>query len=233
VRLIVIGCEYVGKTTLTRQITGWMEQSLGRGEWGAYGWHDHFVRPFGEGTGPEVEEEIKHVMAMPPKLLEKYSRYMTQYHMADAFMILDTHHLLVNWYYADAVYAPLYYGYGGRDQYADRQEMARHYDAEVMKREPRTVLVHLKASAEVVRQRRAAAPHEWDILQDQDIETVLQRFQEEYIRAGLRRRFEIDTSSLSIEETFAEFLTKMEPHFSETDRLLFLAHERGIQRAQR
>ena len=39
---------------------------------------------------------------------------------------------LIDWYYSDAVYAPLYYGYGGPGQYAERRLIARSFDAEAM-----------------------------------------------------------------------------------------------------
>jgi thymidylate kinase len=220
-RIIMIGCEYAGKTTLAAEMSRWLEENMGVEQFGQYRWHDHFELPFHEGEGPDADLEAEQVLAMTPTLLEKYSRYMIHYHM---FFFLDNHHLLVNWYYADAVYAPLYYGYGGTDEYADRQVMARHYDAEVMETAPDTVLVLLKASPEVIRQRKANNPHHREILKDTDVETVLRRFEEEYQRSGLRRRFMLDTTSVTIEETFQEFLRKMEPHFTQEDRLAMLTH---------
>ena len=224
-RIIMIGCEYAGKSTLAAEISKWLERSMGSAQHGVYGWHDHFVVPFSEGEGPEVEQEIEQVLAMPPKLLEKYSRYMIQYHYGHGFY-LDNHHLLVNWYYADAVYAPLYYGYGGADEYADRQLMARGHDKEVMEMAPDTVLVHLKTSPDVVRERKAANPHPRCVLKDADIEFIVQRFEEEYIRSGIRRRFELDATEASAEELLQEFLLKMEPHNTEKDQLAIWAHER-------
>jgi len=221
----MIGCEYAGKTTLAAEVGKWLEENMGRAQFGGYGWHDHFVLPFGEGSGPEVEEQAEQVLAIKPALMEKYSRYMIHYHLG-RFFYLDNHHLLVNWYYGDAVYAPLCYGYGGRDEYSDRQEMARHYDAEVMSIAPDTVLVLVKASPEVIRQRMNGNPHPHCILKDQDVELVLQRFEEEYNRSGIRRRFMLDTTNATVQETFQEFLRQMEPHFTEADRLALLTHER-------
>jgi len=221
-RLIIIGCEYVGKTTLAARILKWIEEKMGHP---ICGWHDHFVLPFTEGPEPDATEEAEQVYALKPKLLEKYSRYMIEYHLNDAFYG-DNHHLLINWYYGDAVYAPLYYGYGGKDQYADRQAMARGHDASLMHKAPDTVLIHMKASAETVRRRMAAEPHTRCILKgrDQDIETILQRFQEEYDRSGIRRRFELDTTNATPEETFQQFLKQMEPHMTVPDLLQLLRH---------
>jgi len=220
-RIIMIGCEYAGKTTLGAEIAKWLEENMGT----PCGWHDHFVLPFAEGSGSEVEKEAEQVLAMKPALLEKYSRYMIDYHFNHAFY-QDNHHLLVNWYYGDAVYAPLYYGYGGPDEYADRQAMARRYDVEIMSGAPDTVLVLVKASAEAIRQRMAETPHPWCILKDQDVELVLQRFEEEYTRSGIRRRFTLDTSNTTVKETFQAFLRQMEPHFTGKDQMALLTHER-------
>jgi len=73
-RLIIIGCEYTGKTTLVAEIFKWLEENRGRDQFGNPLLHDHFVLPFVQGSGPEVEEEAEQVLAMKPKLLEKYSR---------------------------------------------------------------------------------------------------------------------------------------------------------------
>lgn len=218
-RLIVIGCEYTGKTTLADKIHRWMIDNMGEP---LMGWHDHFVLPFEEGSGPEVDEETEQLLALKPRLLEKYSRYMIDYHFN---FFTDTHNLLVNWYYGDAVYAPLYYGFGGKDEYADRVEMARYYDAKVMKMAPDTVLVHLKATPEAVRQRREANPHKHCILKDADVETVLERFEQEYNHSGIRLRFTLDTTESTPESTFAEFLRKISPTLNERDRLALLTHE--------
>lgn len=222
-RVILMGCDYTGKTTLAEGISNWLDEKMGPAQFGKYAWHDHFERPFAEGPEEEIEQEAQEVLAMSPGLLEKYSRYMIHYH-AGAFY-LDNHLLLVNWYYADAVYAPLYYGYGGRGEYADRQVMARTYDAKVMSKAPDTVLALLKASPEVVRQRMADDPHRWSVVKDEDVELVLERFEEEYTRSGIRRRFTLDTTETTIEETLAEFLSKMEPHLTQSDKLALLYHQ--------
>jgi thymidylate kinase len=224
-----MGCEYTGKTTLAQGISTWLEENMGPAQFGDYFWHDHFVRPFAEGPEEEIASEAQEVLAMSSDLLEKYARYMINYHASD-FFYSDNHHLLVNWYYADAVYAPLYYGYGGRGEYADRQVMARSYDAKVMKVAPDTTLVLLKASPEAVRARRAENPHRWCPIEDEDVELVLDRFEEEYARSGIRRRFTLDTTNTTVEDTLADFLEAMEPHLTQSDRLALIAHRRGNDR---
>jgi hypothetical protein len=223
-RIIMIGCEYAGKTTLTAEISRWLERNLGRPQFGQYMWHDHFVFPFAEGEGEQVETETAHILAMPPSLLEKYSRYMIHYHLV---FYQDSHHLVVNWYYGDAVYAPLYYGYGEPDGYADRGLMARSYDAKVMQEAPDSVLILVKASPDVIRRRMAQGPRPQCPLQEQDVELVLQRFEEEFKRSGIRRRFTLDTSSATVAETLQTFVKEMEPHLTADDRLAMLTHRRA------
>ncbi|MGH7861273.1 MAG: hypothetical protein ACREOS_03440 [Candidatus Dormibacteraceae bacterium] len=220
-RLIIIGCEYVGKTTLAGGITTWLAQTLGGA---SMGWHDHFVLPYIENPGPDSEEDAEQILTLRPALREKLQRYMIQYHFHPEFY-LDNHHLLVNWYYADAVYAPLYYGYGGPGQYADRWRLARSWDREVMEVAPDTVLVLMKASPDVIRARRRENPHRHCILQDADVERVLERFQEQYNASLLRRRFILDTTETSVAETLDEFVRRVEPHLTSADQLRILSHQ--------
>ena len=217
-RLIIIGCEFVGKSTLAARIKAWGEEALG-GLTSSF--HDHFVFPDEEAN----EEEQKQLMAMVPSLKEKYQRYMINYHFHPAFYS-DNDHCTVGFYYSEAVYAPLYYEYGGPGAYADRAKMVRAWDHEVMQIAPDTVLVLMKASPEVIRQRMVKLSERKTILQEKDIEFVLQRFDELFDGSLIRKKFTLDTSANTIEETFAEFLPKMAPHFTQTDRLRMLTHQR-------
>ena len=215
-RLIIIGCEFAGKSTLAAGIKEWSEKTFG-GLTSSF--HDHFVFPDGEAN----EEEQKQLMAMVPSLKEKYQRYLINYHFNPAFYS-DNDHCLVGFYYSEAVYAPLYYGYGRPGEYADRANMVRACDHEVMQIAPDTVLVLMKASPEVIRQRMASHPEHKSVLQEKDIESVLNRFDELFAGTLIRRKFTLDTSTSSIEETLAEFLKNMQPHFTQNDRLRMLTY---------
>jgi hypothetical protein len=120
--------------------------------------------------------------------------------------------------------------------------MVSAWDHEVMQIAPDTVLVLMKASPEVIRQRMAAHPGRKSVpscslplseakgsragLQEKDVEFVLKQFDELFSGSLIRRKFTLDTSTASIEETFAEFLKKMEPHFTLIDRLRMLTRKR-------
>ena len=93
-----------------------------------------------------------------------------------------------------------------------------------MKYRPDTVLVLVRASAEVVRSRMRSAPHPDGVVRDEDIELVLQRFDEEFARSAIVNKFTLDTTESTPEETFEEFLCKMEQFWTEGDRLRMLTH---------
>ena len=229
-RLLLVGCEYAGKTTLAHQIVEWSKRTLG----GFSHFHDHFTIPSSE-LSPEAKDEYR---AVSPQLKEMIQRFMMQYHMSAEFYSHADHNLM-GFHIEEAVYAPLYYGYGGENSGApfrspkgQRTEMARHMERQILERAPNTVLVLVKASPEVIR-RRMSEPDEKDggprdsepfgiptrgVVQGRHIEYVLQRFEEEYGNSLISRRFVLDTTSATVDETLAEFVMQVEAHLSEADR---------------
>ena len=244
-RLTIIGCEYAGKTTLAVQLSKWMIEAMGIP---FVRWHNHFVVPRldghlivrAEGDGhtalPGKQEgdlntvaEEEQILTLMPSLLEQLQRHNIWRHLHPD-MYREDDCLMVNAYYADAVYAPLYYGYGEPGSFSDRRRRARAWDAEVTKLAPDTVLVLVKASADVIRRRMEESPRPRSILKEQDAELVLRRFQEEYDDSLIGRRFTLDTSDASVDETFQEFLTQMRPHLSQVDHLRIVSHREALRR---
>ncbi len=219
-RLIIIGCEYVGKTTFVGELRKWMLDTLGSC---TTSFHDHFVMPFGEGSGPEEDEKAQQILHMNRALLERHVDYMTNYHLGSGFYD-ENDHCVVNFYFGDAVYAPMYYGYGGAGQYADRRVMARYYDKKVMEIAPDTVLVLLKASPEVIRQRMQANPHPLSPLLEKDVDVVLGRFAEEFEASLIRRKMTLDATTASPAEMLQEFVKQIERYLNQNDKLRILAH---------
>jgi thymidylate kinase len=221
VRLIIIGAEYTGKTTLANNIRGWMKEQMGDP---TVMLHDHFLPSIGEGRrGVTPEEEEAEFLRLKPFALEMYMRYMIHYHLGHHFYA-DNDHLVVNWYYGDAVYAPIYFGYGGPGEYADRHVMARSHDAEVMSLAPDTVLVYLTATPEAIRERMRAAPRPDSRVREEDINIICDRFATEFASTLIRRRVTVDTTNSSPEETLREFLQRMGPHFTYADRTRVISH---------
>ena len=253
VNLIVIGCEYAGKTTLAVGISGWMIEAMGLN---MVVWHDHYVvprsassstsegghlnivrpgadapdTPYGAHVIREADEEDerdaelqREVLEMSPRLLEQFQRHMIWRHLHHS-LVRDNHdYLSINFYYADAVYAPLYYGFGEPGSFADRTRRARHWDAEMLGMAPDTVIVLVKASPDVIRERMRAAPRPRMLLKEADVEHVLERFEEEYDSSLFMRRIGLDTSEASDEQTLARFADEIGPHLSEVDLLRMTA----------
>ena len=184
------------------------------------GFHDHFTVPSNEVS----EEDRDQLAALSPRLKEMFQRYSVEYHLSESFYS-DPDHILVGFHIEEAVYAPLYYGYGGKGEYAERSAFARRAEAEIMLKAPDTVLVLLKASSNVIAQRMKETPHHRGAVQEKDIEVVLERFDEEFRDTLIRKHFVLDTSNATVEETLKEFVSNIEHHLTDADRLRILAHQ--------
>ena len=230
-RLIIVGCEYSGTTTLTTEVCRWAERVMG----GNFCFHDHWKIPHfafdaqNHATVTLTEAEQKEVLALSHTTKEMIGRYNIAYHMPTDYEGPD--YIMVGFYMDDTVYAPLYFGYGGEDeiQGGPRTEYSRHLEMSILGTLPDVVLVLLKASPEVIARRMKANPHQNGALQEKDIEYVLQRFDEEYERSVIGRKFTLDTSTATVEETLEQFVKQIEPHLSEADWLRVHTH-RSLQR---
>ncbi len=212
-RLILIGAEYAGKTTLANAITAWLKQTTGGGRT----FHDHFTIPPSE--LPEAEQE--EFLRMSPELQAMYQRYSNEYHLLPSFYA-DPDHMLVGFHIEEAVYAPLYYSYGDSDDFS---AAARAMEQRILEQAPDTVLILLKASPEEIAKRMRETPHKHQVLQEKDIKHVLQRFEEEYEQSLLDRKFLLDSTSAQLEDTLAEFVARIDPFLSQSDRLRMMTHQ--------
>jgi hypothetical protein len=226
-KLILAGCEYSGTTTIANALYDWAERALGANFRII---HDHWKIPHTSGHSPTdevhflTEEEYQQVLALSPKLKEMTQRHSLVYHTP--YEPTDSDLLLIGYVFDEAVYAPLYFGYGGPGGAGDRSMYARHLEHRFLKAAPETVLVHVKASAQVIAQRMNENPHPNGVLREKDIDYVLKRFEEEVWKSLILRRITLDTSAATVDETFKEFLRQMAPHFTEKDRLALLTYQR-------
>ena len=238
-RLLLIGTEYAGKTTLAEGFSRWMIAAM---DLPFVRWHNHFVAPeldrhlvvwadeedTGSRPGKQLDEEfgeheLDEVMALSPSLLEQFQRHMVWRHLHPDTFRDDADALFIQGHYADAVYAPIYYGYGEPESFSDRRQRAREWDRELLEAAPDTVLVLVKASAEVIRQRMSKAPRPRGILQGDDVELVLRRFDEEYSDSLIQRRIVIDTTDLTPERAVASLGTGLGPFLSQHDLMRMAA----------
>ena len=125
-RLILVGCEYSGTSTLGYLIGRWAKEALGDD----FGFHDHWQIPHvshpnipegkthdemiddflaGKGIDPSLtghtDEENRAFLALTPKQQEAFQRYHMEYHVADTFYE-DPHHNQIGFHINEAVYAP-------------------------------------------------------------------------------------------------------------------------------
>jgi len=229
--IFLIGCEFTGKTTLGSRIVQWQQDHMADTGKGLH-FHDHFTIP-----NAEMSAESKaSFLATTPQIKEMYQRFMIVYHMQpETYRRPDKHHM--GFFIEEAVYGPLYYGYGGseagasiRSPEGQRTKMARAFEEEILKHCPQMVLVLMKATPEVIRERMRRNEPVYaqggfgfgvptrGVVQDKDVEHVLERFEQEYQWSNLRNKFTLDTSDATVDETIAEFLAKNEPFISDVDK---------------
>ena len=228
-RLIIIGCEYSGTTTLSFELAKW-GQKQGY-EWDLSSFHDHwkiphvntFITPKTDSekkaliaeypdsargdwsrTGlTKVEQEM--ILGLTPRLKEMFQRYHLEYHISRAFYERGDH-IMVGAHIEEGIYAPLYFDYGGPGEKGDRKLSMRVVEKHILDITPDTVLLLIKASPEVIKSRMHSTPHDKGCLKEQDIEYVLQRFEEEYQASLLKNKCIIDTSTATIQESFNELV---------------------------
>ena len=244
--LILTGCEYAGTTTL-----GWAISQWARSVMGGYHWfHDHWKIPhvnhpaggdlaathrlyeeWAAGKGPDPtriglsSDERKQLLSLSPQLREMFQRYHVHYHVRPSFYKDMPDHNIIGMHVDEAVYAPLYYGYGRAGEYSDRGWHLDDIEKAILELAPHTVSVLVKAAPEVIRRRMRESPHEDALVQDKDVEYVLRRFEEEHERSSIKNKLTIDTSAATFEESLAEFLEKYEPFIPDADKTRMLVHK--------
>ena len=233
-RLIITGCEYTGKTSLAVKISDWMIAAFGLP---FVRWHDHFVPPFldrhttivselhsNSGLGKKPSDEfddydLEQVNSLRPKVLEQFQRHNIWRHVHPSGLGAETDFLVLDFYYAEAVYAPIYYGYGVKNSFSDRSARAREWDAELLKFAPDVILVLTTSSPATIKTRIASNPHLKSLVKELDVEMILERFEEEFTNSTIKRRLKIDTSDSSVKESLVEFKKAVLPYLTSHDRL--------------
>ena len=227
--LILIGCEWAGKRTLGNEIAKWWAEQTGNEHHppptGIH-FHDHYTVPHVVHIGGHEhhqDQSEEDILKLNPGLLEHFQRYQIEYHFQRSFISAGDH-WNIDWYYADAVYAPHYWGYGRPGEYADRRETRMVWDRDVMDLMPDSVLVLVKTTPDVIRQRMAQGDslypqrHTNTMFKAEDAEYILGRFQEEFDNSLIRQRFAIDTTNPTPQGSLQEFVTKIDSYLTPSDR---------------
>ena len=226
--LILIGCEWAGKRTIGNEIAKWWAEKTG----GKHNpppegihFHDHYTVPHVVHIGGHdhhKEQSEKDILKINPGLLEHFQRYQIDYHFQPGF-VNSQDHWNIDWYYADAVFAPFYWGYGGPGEYGDRREMRKHCDKQVMELMPDCILVLVKASPETIVKRmgNGHSPypdrHTNTMFKKEDSKYILDRFEEEFSDSLIKQKISLDTTNSSPEESLNEFVEKVSPFITADD----------------
>ncbi len=228
-RLLLIGCEYVGTTTLADGIQQWSHKVMGEGK-GLVAYHDHWKIPDISGhRGLDDEnlftpEEQEQILALTPKAKEMIQRYSITYHITPE-ALRNPDYLSIGLHIENAIYAPMYFGYYVGEQAWARQAILDHFEESIVNLAPDMLLVLLKASPETILRRMKEIPHPNPVLQEADIKRALDEFEAEYERSAIRNKFSIDTDQGTQEETLERFLEQFEPYLNESDKLRILTHQ--------
>ncbi len=200
-KIIAVGCEYTGVTSLFDGLMDWGNK---RGI--KFHLDDHFTIPDRQHLTPE--DQIT-VTQLSPALKQRWQQMQIVYHVR-LINLLD-HILLGGFHIEEEVYGPLYY-YPGNLAHGSRE-----FETEMPKE---SILVHLTARSEVIQSRMDANPHEYNLLKKEDIPMILARFEEEVNKSWLKRKIEIDTSDLNPDQLTQTFLEKARPLMNAQDLLI-------------
>ena len=214
-RLVITGIEYSGKSSLGEALCEWIRTTMGQEETGT---HDHYWPNISHQD--LTDEEQKYLLGLSPRLKELVMRNTSDYHVQHSFYgPSEPDHIVIGAHIEDAVMGPFYYGYGSSDDIQARSTIVNPIlEAEILRNGPDTVLVHLKASVDVIRQRMNDSPHPNSVLQGKDVPIILGRFEEEVAGSKLGQRIVIDTSGKTVEQTLNEFVQELEPYLTDIDR---------------
>lgn len=221
-RLVIAGCEYSGTSTLTFAIDDWMHETIGV-RFPLI--HDHWKLPdtSGHPQADMTEDERQQVLALSSELKEMTQRHSLYYHVqANSWNGPDW--MSIGLHIDDGVYGPMYYGYGGDGKPHDRKVVGQQVESSILRFAPDVILVHVRASEDVIKRRMEDNPHPNSPVKAGDIPELLKRYEEACERSLFRHKITLDTSESSVEESVAEFARKVEPFLTETDRSRILTH---------
>ena len=216
-KLILIGCEYAGTTTLAIAFHDHARAHLGI-DLGSI--HDHWKIPYTVTHYPDeiTEEEADLYLALSTRQKEAWQRHNLYYHTVAEHGEPEDQ-IIVGFYIEDTIYAGLYYGYGGPGEAGDRAgKHAPAIEGRTVRLAPETVLVHVKADADVIRRRMRERPHTRPVVPETDVELVLDRFAAAFAASKIANKLEIDTGDATVDESVRALAEGLEPFLTDHDR---------------
>ena len=216
-KLILIGCEYAGTTTLAIAFHEHARAHLGI-DLGSI--HDHWKIPYTVTHYPDeiTEEEADLYLALSTRQKEAWQRHNLYYHTVAEHGAPEDQ-IIVGFYIEDTIYADLYYGYGGPGEAGDRAgKHAPAIEERIVRLAPETVLVHVKAGPDVIRLRMREQPHRRPVVPETDVEPVLDRFAAAFAASNIANKLEIETGDATVEESVHALACGLEPFLTNRDR---------------
>ena len=204
-RIIFVGTEYAGKSTLLELLAAYYRKRGRRVHP-----DDHFSLPDST-LSPESRAAS---LGFGNDVKERMQRMQIRYHID----VLQNHEnvLMSGWHIEEAVYTAMY-GEDPNSPYYPNYHYGsqRSYEALTLEaRLPDLVLLHVTASDEAIRARMKADSHEYQIVREEHIGDAKRRFDEEigqslFANKGLLR--ELDTTDRTPQESLDELLLLTEP----------------------
>lgn len=215
-KLILIGCEYAGTTTLAIAFHDHAREHLGI-DLGPI--HDHWKIPYTVTHYPDriTEDEADRYLALSTRQKEAWQRHNLYYH-AVAERDAPEDQIIVGFYVEDTIYADLYYDYGGPGEPGDRALHSAKIEQRITRLAPETVLVHVKAPPEVIRRRMREYPHRRPVVPGTDVELVLDRFAAAFAASKIANKLVIDTGNATVDESIRSLAEGLEPFLTDRDR---------------
>ncbi len=216
-RLILVGMEYTGKSTLCQGLMDWGHEN---------GIHhhldDHFSIPDCQMLKSEKDQQV--MKKLPEVLKERFQRFQIAYHVR---LINKYEHILLGGFHIEeSIYGPKYY-------YPSLGRLAETTRAWEEGLPSDTILVHLTADRDVIVQRMKDDPHRYQVMPESDIEEMQEAFDIEYRRTWIKRKFVIDTSEMTPEGLLEVFLRESIPHLDTRDLLIRQAQSASSSSAKR
>ena len=232
-RLLFVGCEYSGTTTLATAICRWIAANMAGDSFKVLPdrsidlLHDHFKVPHTSGHGHVLtDEEQEQILALSPAVKEMVQRHNLYYHVKETnYDRAD--HVLIGLHIEDTIYGERYFEYGGEGQPGIRSIDWDRIEDAILKYGPDTVLVLVKAGPDVIRRGIRDGPHVNQVVSETEVELVLARFQEGFDRSRIANKLVLDTSEATVDESLLEFLEKMKPFMTGADRARINARQAG------
>lgn len=211
-RVIIIGCEYSGTTTLGYSISRWAEKAMGQGFELV---HDHWKLPHVINHPSDMtEEEQEGYLSLSLRVKEAAQRHNLYYHTPSSY---NTDGIIVGYYFEDTIYADLYYGYGGKGKPGDREVHSKKIEQLNINFAPETILILTKATKKTIIERMKNYPHPRQIVNKNDLDLVMERFDQAFDKSDIKQKIILDTGQKTPEETLDEFVTQAQPFFTDRD----------------